>query len=495
MTPAFALASLLIALAAAPAMAAAAPAATTAAAEIPADLLGAWRGRATHEGESADFGLDLSRHSSGRVLARVWMPNLNAYGSAIGWVTPSDSGFQVAEAPASLIRRADGSLTGFFYQPALRFEVRRTDSLSRETPPPTAPAGPAPAWSYRARGPLWASPVTAAGTAFVGDTTGLFHAVSVATGRALWTFEAGEPLFGEARVADRSVFVLGEGGTLFKLDRFSGELRWKVSLAPPSPPRTLPSNEAFEWDFAAASPVVEGPMLYVGTADGVLHALRVADGKEVWTFKTGGKIRCSARVHGNRVYVGSLDHHVYALDRASGREVWKFDTGSAVTSTPEVIAGRVVIGTRDQATLYGLDAATGRLVWKHYFWLSWVESSARAAHGLVCIGSSDSRRVRVLEPATGRLVWSSQVWGWTWGTPLVVGERVYFATAGTPQYFVRQSASLGCLDWKTGALLWRRPIPSVEGTFLTGFAGSLAYAEGRVIAAGVDGTLIAFPAR
>jgi outer membrane protein assembly factor BamB len=155
----------------------------------------------------------------------------------------------------------------------------------------------------------------------------------------------------------------------------------------------------------------------------------------------------------------------------------------------------VVIGTRDRATLFALDAATGRPAWTVYFWLSWVDSTARLVDDLLYVGSSDSRRIRVLDPATGRAVWTAQVFGWSWGTPLVIGDRVYYGTGGTDHYFISQRASLGALDRRTGAPLWRRPIANSPDAYISGIAASLAAAGDRILAAGLDGMLTAFPTR
>jgi outer membrane protein assembly factor BamB len=75
---------------------------------------------------------------------------------------------------------------------------------------------------------------------------------------------------------------------------------------------------------------------------------------------------------------------------------------------------------------------------------------------------------------------------------LVVGDTVYYGTAGAPQYFISQKASLGALDRQTGALKWRKPIPLLEKGYVSGIAGSLAYADGKILVANLDGTLSAY---
>jgi outer membrane protein assembly factor BamB len=458
---------------------------------VPAAIDGRWAGTMRHGSDTGFAGFEFQRQPDGRVLARAWLPELNLYGTPIGWVAMVDGRPLIREFNVPLALE-DGALTGSIYLPDLTFSVRRTsDPLPAESTPPPAGPAPEPAWTYAAGAPLWAGPVVADGIAYLGDAGGHFHAVRVADGRREWAFDAGAPLFGPAAVTPDAVFFAGDNGRLYKLDRKTGAQRWRVDLGGAGV-RSVPSPEAPEWDYLTAAPAAVDGTVFVGSADGVLHARSSDTGAARWSFKTGAQIRGAALVAGDRVFAGSMDHFVYALDRRTGAELWRFDTGSPATTAPVLANGRVVIGTRDQALLFALDPATGRRLWADYFWLSWVESTPAFVDGLLYLGSSDSRRVRVIEPGAGRVLWSAPVGGWTWGTPLVVGDTVYYGTAGAPQYFIPQKPSLGALDRRTGALKWRRPLPLLEKSYLAGIPGSLAYAAGRILAASLDGTLTAY---
>lgn len=458
---------------------------------VPAELDGRWVGQVQHDRDTAFIGFEFQRQPDGRVLARAWLPNVNAYGSPVGWVTVADGRLLVRESniPLTLV---NGVLTGSFYLPDLTFTVRPTiEALPAEPEPPSVDPGPAPVWSFQAGAPLWAGPVVAGRIAYLGDAGGKFHAVDVGNGRELWSFDAGAPLFGPAAVSGDAVYFAADNGQLYKLSRKTGARLWRTAIGGAGI-RSLPALGAPEWDYLTAAPVVADGTVYLGSASGVFRALAAGTGATRWSFTTGGKIRAAARVAGDRVFVGSMDHFVYALDRRTGARLWRFDTGSPVTTTPVPAGERLVIGTRDQALLYALNAADGKKLWTVYYWLSWVESTPALVDGLLYIGASDSRRVRVIEPDTGHVRWTVQVWGWTWGTPLVVGDTVYYGTAGAPQYFITQKASLGALDRQTGALKWRKAIPAPDKGYVFGIAGSLAYADGKILAANLDGTLSAY---
>ena len=67
----------------------------------------------------------------------------------------------------------------------------------------------------------------------------------------------------------------------------------------------------------------------------------------MWTFPTRGKVESSPVVAGGRVVVGSDDGRVYVVSLADGSEVWNYDIGQPVQSSPAVVDGYIVIGSDD----------------------------------------------------------------------------------------------------------------------------------------------------
>ena len=189
--------------------------------------------------------------------------------------------------------------------------------------------------------------------------------------------------------------------------------------------------------------------------------------------------------------IAGSDHHVYALEAGTGRERWRFDTRGPVNAAPLIHRDRVYVGNRG-AGLYALDAASGKEIWRLYFWGSWVESAPVIDEGVLYIGSSDLRRVSAIDPADGRVLWRSDVRGWSWGTPLVIGGRIVAGAAGGSPYFIKHMASLSTLDRKTGKLLTRWPFPDTGG-HQWGIAGSPVRSGDLVIVATIEGSLYAFP--
>lgn len=453
---------------------------------------GLWLGTAGTELERVAIGLDLRRDGDGALHLRLTQPVSNYYGVELPGAVRVEGNRIVVEELHLDLELVDGRLVGHYPGPRSPATFERAPILPSEPAVPDLPEGPAPIWSTVLGGQVFASPEVADGVAYVGTTGGVMNAVAVADGRFVWAFRAGRPVFGQALAAGDALYFVCDSGHLLALDRATGRERWRYDLGDGGVPRVLPHPALFDWDWQAPRPALADGTLYVGAGDGSFHAVDAATGERRWRVEGSGKVRTGAAIAGARVIFGGADHLVRALDRASGRELWRHDTGAEVDTTPVVHAGKILVGNRGHG-LRALDAATGELLWRSFFWGSWVESTPAVVDGTIYIGSSDLRRVSALDPSTGRVLWRTDVFGWSWGTPLVAGGRIYAGAAGGAPYFLRHVASLTALDRASGRPLWRRPLPRVEGAHQWGIAGSPALAGGRLLVATIEGALSAYP--
>ena len=119
------------------------------------------------------------------------------------------------------------------------------------------------------------------------------------------------------------------------------------------------------WRANAAATGDEWPMFRGGPALAGVAGGSLPERLELlWTFKTGGPVKSSSAIVQDRVFIGSDDGNVYALGLADGKKVWAFKTGGGVESSPLVLEGRVFVGSSD-GFLYALEAATGKPAWKY----------------------------------------------------------------------------------------------------------------------------------
>lgn len=135
----------------------------------------------------------------------------------------------------------------------------------------------------------------------------------------------------------------------------------------------------------AAQPIVKGGLIYLGSWDGFMYALNIADGSVKWKANLGQTTskRCSPQMAGvtsapvvtdKTLYVGGGDQYLYALDPQTGSTLWKFQTGDNSETggaynwaSPLLYGGRIYYGIAafcdrpfPHAQVFGINAETGK---------------------------------------------------------------------------------------------------------------------------------------
>lgn len=474
----------------------AAPRPTAGDAATIAELAGAWAGHAEHDGERTPFALELEPAEDGTLLLKATVPAAHFVRAPLGAVTPQVQGRELRLGPFVFDHDAAArTLTGVVpegFAPVypLPLRLRRVDRLETPVRPEPGGARREAVWSYDAGAPLWAGASFANGVVYVGAEDGQLHALDARTGARRWSFRAGGALRTRAVVAGGTAYLQADDGHLYALDAATGRERFRVRLGE-KPVERLPFDDPkSRYDRFGADVLVAGERLYVGTHDGRVLALTADGGRTLWDFPTGDSVLAAPSLAGGRLYVGSYDKHVYALDAGTGGLVWKRDTRAAVVSTPAVAGDLVIVGNRCYDIL-GLRAATGEVAWKRYLWFSWVESSAVVRDGVAYVGSSDAALVGAFEAASGRPRWQADVYGWAWGQPAVTDASVYVGTSSQAGYPAGHRAGVVALDRASGKTRWRYDAPPADkGAF--GFPGSPAVGDGLVFVSSLDGRVYAF---
>ncbi|MBK7875327.1 MAG: PQQ-binding-like beta-propeller repeat protein [Planctomycetes bacterium] len=457
--------------------------------QAPDPILGTWLGTAGCPDNRTVFGLDVRASSDGTLTARLTLEAMNTFGEPLSSFTAKGAG-RYALPDLGLELTLDGSTLRGTLANGAPIELSRSHTLPTDAPLPTdLPIGPDLAWELQLGSAAWSTPAARETVIYLGTTGGVLHAVNATDGSLAWTAPIGRPMFGAPLATDTGVFVVADDGYLHARAPDDGRELWRHDLGDARVPRVLPHPSVYDYDHDAPTPVLANGVLYVGSADGALHAVDAATGAQVWRAPAKGKVRASAAVCGDRIVFGTLDGELACVERASGRDVWRKDAAGGVTSAPTLLGGRLVVGTRG-SVLAGLDPATGETSWRIGFWGSWVESSpVELGDGLAVVGSSDLRRVLAFDPRDGRAVWRADVFGWSWGRPIVRGDVVLVATTGVAPYSIRHVAALTGLDRRTGKLLWRRPFARPEGAFCWGYAGGGALVADRYVVADLSGVL------
>lgn len=465
----------------------------------PDPIEGTWTGTITApQGEVAEIGLEFFRSPKGTLIFRLNFPAMFTYGAPFGIPVEADGhgGYAITPAFAIRLQRDGDRLAGTFGTGRLPLTLTRGGVFSPKPPPPSHPSAPAELWHYDLGAGTWAPPVADDNTIYVGTGKGTFHAVRTTDGTARWVWSGAHAIDGAAVVAGETVFVVDTKSNLIALGRTDGALRWRFALHDEViAGKPAPDNPTF--NHRAPTPLVLDGVVYCGSSDGGLYAVDAATGQKLWRHDAKAPVFSGIGRHGDDTLMfGAMDGSVVLLDRRTQRETLRVKTGGGVVTTPVIAGSRLVVGSRDYL-LYGFDPVTGEAAWKYSYWFSWIESTPVLRDGLLYVGASDYSRVTALDPATGRAVWSTPVHGMNWGSPLVTADRVFTGTAAQnlPGTVIDHAGGLVALDRKTGAVLWRLATPKPPANSFGGYAGSLTLAGDKVIAAGFDGQLVAYPAR
>jgi outer membrane protein assembly factor BamB len=215
-----------------------------------------------------------------------------------------------------------------------------------------------------------------------------------------------------------------------------------------------------KWSYATggaveSSPAVWNGVVYVGSDDNNVYALKASTGAKLWSYLTGNYVISSPAVANGVVYAGSEDGNVFALNASTGALLWSYlpFPGESVLSSPTIVNGVVYVGTTE-GSVFALNASTGAPLWSYqtgYF----VNSSPAVANGVVYVSSYDNNAY-ALKASTGAKLWSYAIYNnVTDSSPAVVDGVVYVGSAGS--YL---TGSLYALKASTGALLWSYPTAS-----------------------------------
>jgi outer membrane protein assembly factor BamB len=409
-----------------------------------------------------------------------------------------------------------------------------TRSFATPCPTPIAPdtvAGLEQAWFFGTDDAVTATPAVVDDVVYVGDWSGRFYAVDLATGELLWSHTA-DPhpavyagqIVSSAAVADvdgeRTVYF-GSGKTVHALRADDGSVRWEQELGRP--------GDGSDPTEVESSPVVADGVVIVGTdvhnsqagEPAGIHAFDAATGRPRWSTITApsddpeptgpgcGDVWGSPTVDLDRRLVfagtgncssddgwGPNSEALLALDLDTGARVWGFQPHEAnhddldFAGAPNLfeVDGRpaVGLGNKDGA-YYAVDRSTGELLWQRpvadagisepgsdFSTGGFIGPTALAAEGAAAGDGAGGHDTAADDGAGGHDTAADDGAG---GHDLVVGGT---AVGGDPY--------VHAIDAATGEIAWQQPAPGPT------YAPS-AVAGGVVFLGGIDYTFRAFDLR
>lgn len=216
-------------------------------------------------------------------------------------------------------------------------------------------------WHHDSELRLSGGPGAGDGLVVAGSLDGEVVALDAATGEPRWTAEVPNEVIARPVVGQGVVVVRSNDGRVTAFDATSGEQRWFWGRELPA--LTVRGNAA-----VALAP----GHVFVGTDEGYLVALSLADGRALWEqpvampdgrteLERMGDIDGAPVVDGGVVIASSYKNRTMAFEGPSGRPLWAADSGGP--GSVGLAADRLVVSDA-AGTVWGIDKYVGTAYWQ-----------------------------------------------------------------------------------------------------------------------------------
>ncbi|EKY3222738.1 outer membrane protein assembly factor BamB [Cronobacter dublinensis] len=242
--------------------------------------------------------------------------------------------------------------------------------------------------------------------------------------------------------------------------------------------------------------------VYAADRRGTVKAVNSQDGKEVWSVDLSEKTGFFSRNRpallsggvtavGAHVYVGSEKAQVYALNTSDGSVAWQTKVAGEALSRPVVSDGLVLIHTSN-GMLQALNESDGAIKWTVNLDMPSLslrgESAPASAFGAAIVGG-DNGRVSAVLMQRGQMIWQQRISQATGATeidrlsdvdttPVIVNGVVYA---------LAYNGNLTALDLRSGQIMWKRELGSVNDFIVDGGRIFLVDQSDNVLALNVEG--------
>jgi outer membrane protein assembly factor BamB len=376
-----------------------------------------------------------------------------------------------------------------------------------------------PLWVHKTGGNLYAAPVVAGESLYVGGVDHLMRSLDTATGDKHWAYDAGRPIFATPALDADNLYFPTLNNQLVALNQQTGTALWsdtKVNFF----------GGSNNYDIIT-TPVLNNGVLSFGSNDNYLY-LYNTDGSQMISEWLTSNITGSSALADNTIFFGAWDGYFYAYPASGDVLAWKYKwrypaageppLPARILSSPLAANGKLYFGGGNNLTvtlvnddktvtnyppfntdglhqtvvfsenvvgstitvdledkhLYCLNAVDGTLAWSRD--LDGAVVGRPALNGSSLIVATLHGTVAAFDLATAPTTpptWTFSAQDAVYSSPVVSGGRVYFGSSDHSFY---------CLDAATGKQLWRM---KTGGEIIA----APVVADGRIFIASLDGTL------
>lgn len=219
--------------------------------------------------------------------------------------------------------------------------------------------------------------------------------------------------------------------------------------------------------YARLQPVIDGGFIYVASANGLVEALSLKDGKLKWAQNFDAEITAAIAVHDGKGYIATANGDIIALSIADGKEIWRKNIKSEVLSVPVVDGDDIALQTVD-GKLHVIDAENGKPRWSYDSNLpnlSLRGTSQPIFHGGSVIAGFASGKVVGLNTKNGMVLWQERI-----GIPAgrselerLVDVDGRLLVKDDTLFVAGYQGHVMAIDLRNGKAMWKREASSYHG--------------------------------
>lgn len=259
--------------------------------------------------------------------------------------------------------------------------------------------------------------------------------------------------------------------------------------------------------YSHLRPAAADDIIYAADRHGLVQALKADSGKRVWQINLAesrgffsasqsAMLSGGLTVAGEAIFVGSEQAQVYALNRQNGELLWQTTVLGEAISRPVVSDGVVLINTSN-GMLQALDETTGVIKWTVNLDVPILslrgESAPAVAHGAAIVGG-DNGRVSAVFIEQGQLIWQQRI-SIAKGTTEIarlndVDMTPVIDVDNGIVYAIGYNGDLVALDMRTGQIVWKRDMGSINDITLDNGTIYLVDQDDRVFALSANGGVV-----
>jgi len=210
------------------------------------------------------------------------------------------------------------------------------------------------AWDYDSEYSITAAVGMIEDLVIFGNRSGKIIALSSESGKEVWTYETGGPIFTEPAFDSTLVYVTSTDSSLYCLDYRTGEKLWSYKTGA----------------AIVAHPIVSNKKVYFGGSDGKFRSVDAGTGKLIWDFMfIPTYVETKPLIADGKVIFGAWNTLLYALDAEKGnlKWLWKGDKSGRLYSPavvhPVYANGKVFVVAPDRV-MSAINIEDGTTVWR-----------------------------------------------------------------------------------------------------------------------------------